>query len=220
MARKGKRVRPSGRRPGRPRGASGERTRERIVRAALACFAEKGFGATSVRDIARRSRIRVASLYHYFPSKERMYVEAHERLERRLRDIVLSTLGQGLEMREVVRRTVGRLFDLFCEHRDLARLAFRGCLDGSVSPMRAEVGSARHWLGMAEGVLKPAAQRGLLKDVDPALFIVTMDALVHWHIVNSRVYRQLLGKDISDPAVAERAKAHIIQVALRTLGLE
>ena len=49
---------------------------------------------------------------------------------------------------------------------------------------------------------------------------MTVDALVHWHIVNEALYKHLLGKGLDDPGVAARARAHIISVALRTLGLD
>ena len=58
------------RRPGRPAGASGDRTRERVLVAAVETFARTGLAGTSVRDIAKRARIRVSTLYHYFESKE------------------------------------------------------------------------------------------------------------------------------------------------------
>ena len=61
------------RRPGRPVGASGDRTRERVLAAAVATFARQGLAGTSVRDIARQARIRVSTLYHYFRSKEALY---------------------------------------------------------------------------------------------------------------------------------------------------
>lgn len=45
-------------------------TRARIERAALRLFAEKGFDATSIRDIALGVGVADAALYRYFKSKE------------------------------------------------------------------------------------------------------------------------------------------------------
>ncbi|MER3403756.1 MAG: hypothetical protein C4345_07260 [Chloroflexota bacterium] len=44
--------------------------RQRIIQAALRLFAEHGYEATSLRDIAEAVEMSPASLYHYFPSKE------------------------------------------------------------------------------------------------------------------------------------------------------
>ncbi|PRA79736.1 TetR/AcrR family transcriptional regulator [Microbacterium sp. MYb66] len=57
------------------RGTKGERTRERILQAALELFSEQGFTGTSVRDIAARAEMTHAGLLHHFPSKDGMLVE-------------------------------------------------------------------------------------------------------------------------------------------------
>lgn len=59
-----------------PRKATkGERTKERILQAALELFSEKGFSTTSVRDIAARADMTHAGLIHHFPSKDDMLVQ-------------------------------------------------------------------------------------------------------------------------------------------------
>ena len=77
------------RRPGRPAGASGDRTRERVLVAAVETFARTGLAGTSVRDIAKRARIRVSTLYHYYPSKEALYHAVQERVHEQVRELVL-----------------------------------------------------------------------------------------------------------------------------------
>ncbi len=54
-----------------PRGyAKGRARRAEIVRTAASQFAEKGFGAATILDIAAACRISRAGLLHYFPDKE------------------------------------------------------------------------------------------------------------------------------------------------------
>jgi AcrR family transcriptional regulator len=50
-------------------------TRETILEAAERLFAERGFAATSVRDIVREAGTSTPSLYHFFGSKENLVVE-------------------------------------------------------------------------------------------------------------------------------------------------
>ena len=59
-----------------------------------------------------------------------------------------------------------------------------------------------------------------MKDIDPVHFMVTVDALVHWHILNDSLYTRVLGRGLDDPEVAAQTREHIIRVALRTLGLD
>jgi AcrR family transcriptional regulator len=44
-----------------------------IVAAALACFAERGFAATRLDDVARRAGVTKGTLYLYFPNKEELF---------------------------------------------------------------------------------------------------------------------------------------------------
>jgi AcrR family transcriptional regulator len=194
-------------------------TRERVVTAAVETFARQGLAGASLRDIARRARIRVSSLYHYFPSKESLYAEVQERAHAQIRDIMLAVMAENLELRGIAGAAIGRLFDFFRANRAYAQLGFRSCLDGEPRFGGDQRISGR-WLGFTEGVLKPAQARGLLKGVDPALFMVTMDAVVHWHVVNEGVYRSLLGPGLDAAEATRRAREHVIQVGLRTLGLE
>jgi AcrR family transcriptional regulator len=48
-------------------------TRDRILDTAEALFAEHGFAATSIRDIASHAELTPASLYNHFPGKEALY---------------------------------------------------------------------------------------------------------------------------------------------------
>jgi AcrR family transcriptional regulator len=52
-----------------------ERTRERILDAAAACFRERGFAGTRLSDIAERAQLQTPSLYYHFPSKEELIEE-------------------------------------------------------------------------------------------------------------------------------------------------
>src|SRR5215470_2438734 len=52
-----------------------DETKARILRAATALFAERGFHGTKVRDIAARAGANVAAGHYHFGSKRDLYVE-------------------------------------------------------------------------------------------------------------------------------------------------
>ncbi|MCU0484440.1 MAG: TetR family transcriptional regulator [Chloroflexi bacterium] len=62
------------RRPGRRPGPSD--TRERILGAARAAFAEAGFDGATIRSIAAAAGVDPALIHHYFGSKQRLFVAA------------------------------------------------------------------------------------------------------------------------------------------------
>ena len=61
---------PPRRRPGRPNSTAGVDQRARLLDATVALFGERGIGATTLREIARRAAVTPALLHYYFESKE------------------------------------------------------------------------------------------------------------------------------------------------------
>ncbi len=50
-----------------------ERSRQHILDAALKLFSHRGYGATSVRDIAEAAGVSKGNVYHHFPDKETIF---------------------------------------------------------------------------------------------------------------------------------------------------
>ena len=50
-----------------------ERSRAQILDTALKLFAHRGYGATSVRDIAEEAGLSKGNVYHHFPDKESIF---------------------------------------------------------------------------------------------------------------------------------------------------
>jgi AcrR family transcriptional regulator len=49
------------------------KSRHQILDAALKLFSHKGYGATSVRDIAEEAKLSKGNVYHHFPDKETIF---------------------------------------------------------------------------------------------------------------------------------------------------
>ncbi|MFN8644640.1 MAG: CerR family C-terminal domain-containing protein [Candidatus Binatia bacterium] len=52
-----------------------QETRQRVLDAAGALFAERGFHGTTARDIAERAGVNLAAAHYHFGSKEQLYLE-------------------------------------------------------------------------------------------------------------------------------------------------
>ena len=85
----------------RPQRSDGEQSRERLLHAALALFAERGFAKTSTRDIAEAAGTNIAAISYYFGDKAGLYRAVFEPMAdsaedlARLRDPAL-TLHEAL----------------------------------------------------------------------------------------------------------------------------
>lgn len=90
-----------------PRGAARRRS---ILDAALECFTEHGYAATTVGDILRRSGSSTGSLYHLFGSKEELaaslYIETIDEYQRGFLEI-LSDRDAESGIAEAVRYHIG-----------------------------------------------------------------------------------------------------------------
>jgi AcrR family transcriptional regulator len=74
-----------------------EDTRERILLASQKLFADKGFDATSVRDITTEAGCNVASVNYHFGGKDKLYLETFRSMLTVLRDRRLELMGELME---------------------------------------------------------------------------------------------------------------------------
>ena len=59
---------------------SADERKEAITRAVIPAFAEKGFAATTTKDLAKAANVSEALLYRHFPSKESLYAHIQEQI--------------------------------------------------------------------------------------------------------------------------------------------
>lgn len=59
--------------------AAPQNPKETILASGAQCFMERGFGATSIDDIAERIGATKGMVYHYFGSKAELFFEIHQR---------------------------------------------------------------------------------------------------------------------------------------------
>jgi AcrR family transcriptional regulator len=98
--------------------------RERLLKGARTCFASKGYGGTSVQDIANAAGISVGSLYKYVRAKEDLLFLMAEASHSRLNDVVTSAFTSSDDPREALCVTVDALIRNADEDRDLMNLLY------------------------------------------------------------------------------------------------
>ena len=62
--------------------------REQILRAAMVCFAKRGFHQTSMHDISAEAGISVGLIYRYFENKEAVIATMADRHKREIQDVL------------------------------------------------------------------------------------------------------------------------------------
>jgi AcrR family transcriptional regulator len=85
-----------------------EEKRSAILTSALHCFAEKGYQATTVDDIVRHAKASKGAIYHYFNSKEEIFLELLRGRENRAFEAIRSQLAQFNSATEKLRFMINR----------------------------------------------------------------------------------------------------------------
>lgn len=97
-------------------------TAVRIMLAAADAFAERGFHATTTRDIASRAGLSPAGVYVHFASKEVLLFELSRRGHARARDLLLAATEASPTPTEALRAIVGGFSRWHAEHYELGRI--------------------------------------------------------------------------------------------------
>jgi AcrR family transcriptional regulator len=103
-----------------------QRTREQIIEAAMGLFAERGYHATTIADIATAADVAPRTFFSYFPSKEAVVFYNADRdldaLAAALRDRL-----PGENAFDALRRWIDARFEEWTAHEDEALLRKRLC---------------------------------------------------------------------------------------------
>ncbi len=180
----------------------GERTALRILDAAEALFAEKGFAGTTLRDVATRVGIQTPSLYNHFPGKESLYGAVLERSLSPVLQLLAEFAGQQHSSGAPVgpaddpRVLIERVMKFMADSPNLPRLILHETLAGGerLSP------ELRAWIGpifekanqLAE---ETGADIGISREQIPLLVLALYNIVVGYFAI-APLYQQLNGKDL------------------------
>src|SRR2546430_9408760 len=108
----------------RPTGR-GDTTRERILEVALGLFRKRGFEPTTMRDIARASKLSLGAAYYYFPSKEALVHAFYDRVQDEHAALIRATCASSADLVVRVRAALVGKLDVLREARALLGALFR-----------------------------------------------------------------------------------------------
>ena len=175
-------------------------TAQRILDAAEDLFAEKGFSATSLGEVADRVGIRSPSLYNHFRNKEALYTAVLERL---LDDFTgpMEELNNGPITQERVLEWLEAIVRKHHANPNLARLLQHAALSGGPQT-RALIDRYFAPMFNTDAAIDGADIRMLGDESLQPWAVMAFNNLVMSYVTMAPMYRDLLGQDpFSDRAL-------------------
>jgi len=179
--------------------------REKILLAAKAEFARRGFEAASVRDIASAAGATAAMINYYFGGKQKLYQEVVDTAEAELFTQLAQVFTAPVCEPSFAARLVGAYFDFLTRERELQRLLLREMLD---NPRSADTTVRRHVEPLRQLFKTHFGDAGA--DFQAA---VSLFGAVAGYFIYAPVLESFLGQDpLSTAALAKRRK-HVVTLA-------
>jgi len=101
-----------------------ESVRHRLLAAATDLFTQKGYAATTVREIVGAAGVTKPVLYYYFRNKEGIYLELMREAFSRLDELIAGTAGDRGSATQKLLRLCDRTYTLFMENVKVARVMY------------------------------------------------------------------------------------------------
>ena len=189
--------------------AEAARTRDTIVDAGLTVFAERGYAAAQLEEIARRASVTRGALYHHFTDKTELFLAALQERWESVMDPVFAALESGRSPRARLTAFVSaflRTMDGHPQARALMKMSLSG--DLALPQFSPHAGSKQQtfaaWRTAIARVLREAGRDPGARDRAQAL----LASLLGYALLTS------LDPTTPDPATREQCTRAFVQGAL------
>ncbi|MBK7791800.1 MAG: TetR/AcrR family transcriptional regulator [Betaproteobacteria bacterium] len=194
--------------------------RARIVAAATAEFASRGFKGASMDAIAARTSTTRALINYYFGSKEKLYLEVLERVYAEIRDAERDLELDHLPPVDAIRSIVEFTYNYYVEHEYFVRLVVaENQAKGRYlkrSPTLRTVN--RPIVDMLGGVLARGQAAGLFRrDADPIDVHLAIAALGMFNVTNQYTFGTLFQREMGAKGDVPRRRELVTEMVLRWL---
>jgi len=200
-----------------------EQTRERLLQAATQEFSTRGYSGTPVDRIAARAASNPRMIYHYFGSKEGLYIAVLERVYAARRGIEGRLDVAHLAPREAMRALVAFNFAYCRDHPEFIRLVVEENLHKARHLRKSGAVRKLHdpLIRTMRALLKRGAEDGVFRSgIDPVQLYISIAALGFFYFSNNASLSSIFGRDLSAAAAVRARAAHVADFVLAALAPE
>ncbi len=174
--------------PGRPgirsvAAGSGSTTRERVLRAAVQLFTERGYAAASMREIADRARVTKPVIYYYFKSKQELYASLLRHVLEETDQLFATEVARRGRAKSRLRALIATHVRICREEPDLARFVYEVFSYPGSLPLGFDYQALGHRiLGRVEDLIREGQRSGEFRRVDPTCAVLMLHGAVHFYV--------------------------------------
>ena len=205
------------------RSAVSKNTRQRILRHSMAEFAAKGYDGARVDSIAHRCRLSKNLLYHYFKSKEGLFIavleNAYETFRSRQSDFAIRDSNPIDAMRQLIAYT----FDALLENQDFIALLNTANLHKGRHLRRSSVIRSLYdpLVGTVREILRRGAAAGVFRpNIDPVNLYLSLSSLSYNYISNQYTLKVAFGIDLMAKKRRAIWLAHVTDLILTSCSVK
>lgn len=179
---------------------------QRILQAAHAEFAEKGFDGARVDSIAARARANKQLIYYYFTNKDVLFTQVLEAAYRDIREQEAALDLAAFPANEAILKLVEFTWHYYLKNPEFIRLL------NSENQLKARhlktSGSAveinRSWVSITEQLLARGRAEGTVRDgIDVMQLNINISALGFFYLINQSTLSILYQKDLGGQAALD-----------------
>jgi len=205
--------------PPSPAGES-RSTRERILQVATVEFARHGATGTRVERIAAEASVNVRMIYHYFGSKDDLFLAVLEGAYQAIREAERKLELERLTPDEGMRRLIAFSWQYYFAHPEFTALLNSENLQQGRHVARSQKLATVHspLLQSLSALLARGAREGVFRPgVDPMQIYVSISALGYFYVSNCYTLSAMFQRDLMSPQCLDERLAHITDLVLAYL---
>lgn len=191
-----------------------------LITAAVAEFSRKGFAGARVDEIAGSAGVNKQLVYHYFDSKQGLYLAALESVYAEIREKEKKLSLGALEPLDAMAQLVGFSFDYLAEHPEFIALLTDENRNQGSHILASERLQKMHspFIEMLEATLKRGVANGVFRpDFDAVNLYISIAGISYFFFSNNHTLSAIFGKPLGSRGALVQRRRHVIEFALNAL---
>lgn len=195
-----------------------DRSKQEILQAAEHQFGEKGFYGARIDEIARLSGLNKNMIYHYFDSKENLYLTVLADMYRRLEEQEQYIISRNLHGQQLIQALISSYFDFLSANPYFVSLLMNeNLLQGKFMKQLPRSQVQRKTLDGIAQLIQESCDSGVFRrDIDVKQTVLTLNAICFSNFSNRYTFSQLIGYEMDNKIMALR-KQQTIDIMLSYL---